>query len=134
MTSKNVFSILKKVLALLMMAHGMTTLISGTVPEFGSYLTATGFPAGLALAWAITLLEITGALCILTGRLEKIAAFYFIIELTAGIILIHAEAGWFVVGPGSGGMEYNVFLIICFILVMLERSAENKDTRAAKPV
>ncbi|MBL7709866.1 MAG: DoxX family protein [Chitinophagaceae bacterium] len=128
MTSKSVFSILKKVLALLMMAHGMTTLVSGTVPEFGSYLTAEGFPAGLALAWAITLLEITGATCILIGRLEKLAAVFFIIELTAGIILIHAKAGWFVVGPTSGGMEYNVFLIICFILVMLERSAENKDT------
>ena len=117
-----------------MMAHGISRLVTGGVPEFGSFLDASGFPAAQFLSWTITLFEIAGALCMLFGRLEKISAAFYIIELTGGIILVHGKLGWFVVGSTSGGMEYNVFLIICFILVMLERSLENKDTLATKPL
>ena len=35
----------------------------------------------------------------------------------AGIILVHAAEGWFVVGLGRNGMEYSVLLIGCLVLV-----------------
>ena len=35
----------------------------------------------------------------------------------AGIVLVHAPAGWFVVGLGRNGMEYSVLLIACLLLV-----------------
>ena len=36
---------------------------------------------------------------------------WFAAELTVGIVMVHAHAGWFVVGGGSGGMEFSVLLI-----------------------
>ena len=32
-----------------------------------------------------------------------------------GIALVHAPAGWFVVGLGRNGMEYSVLLIACLL-------------------
>jgi putative oxidoreductase len=32
-----------------------------------------------------------------------------------GIWLVHAAAGWFVVGLGRNGMEYSVLIITCLL-------------------
>ena len=40
---------------------------------------------------------------------------YFAGELVMGILLVHREAGWFVVGLGRNGMEYSVLLIAVFL-------------------
>ena len=31
----------------------------------------------------------------------------------AGVVLVHAREGWFVVGAGRNGVEYSVLLIAC---------------------
>jgi uncharacterized membrane protein YphA (DoxX/SURF4 family) len=46
------------------------------------------------------------------------------IELAAGIALVHWPAGWFVVGAGRNGMEYSILLILCLAaLILFERTA-----------
>lgn len=38
--------------------------------------------------------------------------------LVMGIILVHFKEGWFVVGGGRNGVEYNLLLIVVFVHIM----------------
>ena len=98
---------------LLLAVHGWTRTLSGGVPGFGDYLAAEGFPAGHALAWAISLFEIFGSFCLVIGRLVRFVAPVHIVILASGIAMVHAREGWFVVGGGRNGVEYSVLLIAC---------------------
>jgi putative oxidoreductase len=40
--------------------------------------------------------------------------------VAAGIAMVHARAGWFVVGAGGNGAEYSVLLIVCLLCVGLQ--------------
>ena len=42
---------------------------------------------------------------------------WFAAELVAGIVMVHARAGWFVVGSGRNGVEYSVVLIVSLTAV-----------------
>jgi putative oxidoreductase len=42
-----------------------------------------------------------------------------IIILIAGIVMVHYPEGWFVVGGGRNGMEYNFLLIAVIVSLML---------------
>lgn len=117
-------TLLRITLAILMAIHGLyRALGEGHVAGFGGALTSWGFPLGVALAWGITLFEIAAATALLAGRLVIPASIGLALELAAGIALVHAKEGWFVVGGGRNGMEYSVLLITGFLaLVVSERS------------
>ena len=66
---------------------------------------------GLPLAWAIKLSHVVCAILLLLNRYVRIAAFVTIPILVAGIIMVHAPEGWFVVGAGRNGVEFNLLLI-----------------------
>lgn len=97
-------------------AHGWARLLAGGVVPFGGFLDAHGFPYGVGIAWAITLYEIAGSPVLLWGRrfVAPLALVYAAIYAT-GIVLVHAKAGWFVVGLGRNGMEFSVLLITCLV-------------------
>lgn len=120
MTPTQALSTLRIISALFMLAHGIARII---VPEgvsgFGGFLESLGFPFSLGIAWLLTILELAGAALLITGYAVRVAAAFYMAELLAGILLVHGENGWFVVGLTNGGMEYNVFLIICFLLIYL---------------
>lgn len=105
------------VVALLLVAHGIMRLRAGTVNGFGEFLNSKGFVIGPAIAWFLTIFEIAGGLIMAIGYFVKWIAAIFIIELTTGIILVHAQNGWFVVGHQSGGAEYSVLLISSLLLL-----------------
>lgn len=109
-------SILRIALSLFIMAHGIIRIYAGTVNDFGGFLNEKGFVIGEVIAWGITAFEIIGGILLLLNRFKKTICFVFIIQLLAGIILVHAANGWFVVGYTSGGMEYSVLLILGFLL------------------
>jgi putative oxidoreductase len=47
-----------------------------------------------------------------------------------GIIYVHWQNGWFVVGGGTNGAEFNFLLIFCFLNLMYpEVSFQNKKNR-----
>jgi len=47
-----------------------------------------------------------------------------------GIALVHAPAGWFVVGLGRNGMEYSILLIICLAAVIVaHRRSANEPSK-----
>jgi putative oxidoreductase len=44
---------------------------------------------------------------------------WFGVQLAMGIYLVHAPAGWFVVGAGRNGMEFSVLLILCLLVIAM---------------
>ncbi len=117
-------TVLRIVIALYMVAHGATRAYVGTVDDFGGFLTGKGFPAGVALAWAITSFEIAGGLALAFGRWVRPIAAGFAMEHLFGIVLVHAPRGWFTVGHQGGGAEYSVLLLLCFLLTASTARAE----------
>lgn len=110
-------TVLRFYLALTMIIHGIARISAGGVAPFGEFLTMQGFPPGFSLAWAITIFEIVGGLLLMVGYFVPTLAIIFATHLLAGIILVHAPNGWFVVGLGRNGMEYSVLLIISFLAI-----------------
>lgn len=115
--------ILRIALAITMMAHSIPSIITGGVNEFGTlYLDKVGFaPIGLFLAWAIKLSHVVCAVCLLLDKYVKPAAIVTIFILVVGIIMIHYNEGWFVVGFGRNGMEFNVLLIMVFLSLIFPK-------------
>ena len=109
--------VLRLTLAGLIAAHGWSRLINGGVDPFGGWLTSQGVPAGPAIAWGITLLEIAGTPLLALGRFVFPLTVVFSAIYTVGIVMVHAKAGWFVVGAGRNGAEYSVLLIVALLCV-----------------
>jgi putative oxidoreductase len=51
-----------------------------------------------------------------------------IIILFTGIILVHWQNGWFVVGKTLGGIEYSVVLIIVLAVIFLADSQKKNSS------
>lgn len=117
---------LRVVLAALMFIHGVARISEGTVGGFGEFLTAQGFPLGFYLAWGITIFELAGSVALAVGYFAYIIALIFALHLATGIYLVHAKNGWFVVGAGTGGMEYSVLLIAGFITIFISHFGQRR--------
>jgi putative oxidoreductase len=109
-------TVLRIVIGLYMVAHGTTRAVVGTVDDFGGFFASKGIPAGVVLAWCITIWEIVGGLTLASGRFVRLIAGGFALEHLFGIILVHLPRGWFTVGHQAGGAEFSVLLLICFLL------------------
>jgi putative oxidoreductase len=105
--------------AAIMAIHGIARVSLGIVDDFGVVLDRWGFPGGMVLAWTITIVEIVGGAALAAGYLVSLVACWFIGQLAAGIYLIHAQAGWFVVGAGRNGTEFSALLIVCLVVILL---------------
>jgi putative oxidoreductase len=120
--------LLRWLLAGLIAAHGWARLIHGGVPPFGDWLNGQallqGLPGdlrlGLAIAIGITALEILGTPLLAAGRFVAPLALLYAAVYAVGIALVHAKAGWFVVGLGRNGAEYSVLLIACLLCVGMQ--------------
>jgi putative oxidoreductase len=118
--------LLRLTLAGLIAAHGWARLLAGGVPPFGSFLDGQGFPFGIAWAAAVTALEIVGSLVLALGRVVLPLSLLFAAVYATGIVLVHAKAGWFVVGLGRNGAEYSVLLIVCLLCVGLQHGRTSR--------
>ena len=101
----------------MLVAHGVIRVLKGGVEPFGLFLTQQSIPFGLVVAWVLTAVEIGGGLLLAAGRFVGPLCLWFTIELAAGIWLVHAREGWFVVGAGRNGMEFSALLILCLIVI-----------------
>jgi len=113
--------VLRIALAAVFIMHGIPSIFTGSVNNFGNqYLNQVGFaPIGLPLAWAIKLSHVACAILLILNRYIRLAAFTTIPILVAGIIMIHAAEGWFVVGGGRNGVEFNVLLISALVYLAI---------------
>lgn len=103
--------------ALLFMAHAAVRIANGTIPQFGKFMTSVGFPAGEAVVWMITVVELVAGTLLIVNRHVRIAATALFAIAATGIVLIHRHLGWFVGEHGTGGSEYSVALMILLILI-----------------
>lgn len=87
------------------------------IPRFGEYLSSLGFPFGGALAWAVLLTQTAASLLMLAGRFVVPACAAHAVVLLTGIVVFHYPLGWYVVGPGEGGMEFSVLMLACLAAV-----------------
>ena len=108
---------------MLLIVHGVARAWLGIVDDFGVALNSWGFPAGFALAWIITAIEIAGGALLAAGMFVRPLCAWFVLQLLMGIYLIHGRVGWFVVGAGRNGVEFSVLLILCLIVIAMTRES-----------
>jgi putative oxidoreductase len=109
--------VLRCIVALMFIAHAVVRITGGTVTRFGEFLESKGFVAGVVIVLVLTAFEIIGGLLMAFGYYTRWMAAGFILILLTGIVLIHAELGWFVGEHGTGGVEYSVVLIAALVVV-----------------
>lgn len=119
--------VLRLTLAGLLAAHGWARLLAGAVAPFGDFLDGVGIPFGHAVAWGITLLEIAGTVSLAFGWLVIPLTLAYSAIYATGIVLVHAPAGWFVVGLGRNGSEYSVLLIMTLLCVGARQAQRGRN-------
>ncbi|OJX29712.1 MAG: DoxX family protein [Chryseobacterium sp. 36-9] len=104
-------------LVVIMAMHAVPSFISMDVLDFGRvFLAEKGFASfGIPVAILVKLIHLVSIPLLLWNRYLKCISVLNILILVMGIIMIHAQEGWYVVGPGRNGVEYNFLLIFCFL-------------------
>ncbi len=112
--------LLRAAVAVILLTHSLPSIFTGDVNNFGNlYLNTVGFaPIGVPLAWAIKLSHVAAAICLLLDKYIKPAAMVTISVLLVGIVMVHFKEGWFVVGGGRNGWEYNFLLIVVLLSIL----------------
>ena len=112
--------ILRVAVAIILLMHSVPGMFNNGVNDFGNlYLNTIGFaPFGLALAWSIKISHVVAAILFLANKFVKPAAIITIAILVFGIIMVHYPEGWYVVGGGRNGVEFN-FLLICVLITIM---------------
>ncbi|MEN2415957.1 DoxX family protein [Flavobacterium mesophilum] len=112
--------LLRIAVAIILLTHSVFGMFNNGINDFGNlYLNQIGFaPFGVFLAWSIKLSHVIAAVLLLLNKYVKLAGFVTIFVLVMGIILVHFQEGWFVVGGGRNGVEYNFLLIVVLLAIM----------------
>lgn len=112
--------LLRITVAIILLTHSIFGMFNNGINDFGNlYLNQIGFaPFGLLLAWLIKLSHVAAAVLLISNKYIKLAGLSTIFVLIMGIILVHFQEGWFVVGGGRNGIEYNFLLIIVLLAIM----------------
>ena len=112
--------LLRLAVAVILFLHSVPGIFNNGINEFGMvYLKEVGFGAlGVPVAWTIKLSHIACAFCFLLNRYTKPASIITISILVMGVVMVHFKEGWYVVGPGRNGIEFN-FLLIFVLLTIL---------------
>ena len=126
MKNRNNTLLLRIALAIIFITHSVFGMFNNGINDFGNlFLNQIGFsPLGVPIAWAVKLIHLFGAIALLLNKYIKPACILNILILIMGIVLVHYQEGWFVVGGGRNGMEYN-FLLICVLLSILLADIKN---------
>jgi putative oxidoreductase len=112
--------LLRIAVAFILLLHSIPGMFNNGINDFGNlYLNNEGFsPFGVPLAWIIKLSHVVCAVCLVLDKYVKPAAIATIVILVAGIFMVHMKEGWFVVGGGRNGIEFNFLLIVVLIRIM----------------
>ena len=111
-------AILRVVVGVIFVAHGVPKLMGGVTATAG-FFSQLGIPAAPAAAWFIALLESLGGLSLIVGFLVTPLAVLLSLHMLTGIVLVHASNGFYVIGAGQGGVEFNLLLIAALVAILL---------------
>jgi putative oxidoreductase len=112
--------ILRLTLAVILLMHSVPGMFNGGIIAFGEwYLDPLGFaPLGVPIAWAIKFSHVVCAVLLIMNRYIQAASLITIFILVMGIFMVHLKEGWFVVGGGRNGVEFNILMIAVFVYLM----------------
>jgi putative oxidoreductase len=122
--------ILRLAVAIILIMHSVPGMFNNGINDFGNlYLNEIGFaPFGLVFAWGIKLSHLVTAMALLIDKYVKPLAILTILILVIGIFMVHLSDGWYVVGGGRNGVEFNFLLIAVLLNIMFPngfRKSEN---------
>ncbi|WDO12777.1 DoxX family protein [Flavobacterium sp. WW92] len=120
--------ILRFAVAVILVMHSVPGMFNNGINDFGNlYLNTVGFaPYGVFLAWLIKLSHVAAAVLLLWNKYVKLASIVTIFILVIGIVMVHFSEGWFVVGGGRNGVEFNFLLIFVLLAIMFPNGINNK--------
>ncbi|WP_426292699.1 DoxX family protein [Dyadobacter endophyticus] len=112
--------LLRFAVIVILLAHSVPGMFDHGINDFGNlYLNQVGFaPVGVPIAWAIKLSHVLCAICLLFQKYVRWVSGVTILILLAGIIMVHFKEGWFVVGGGRNGVEFNFLLMFVLLTIM----------------
>ncbi|QNK61624.1 DoxX family protein [Pedobacter sp. PAMC26386] len=113
----NSLVLLRYSVAFIFLAHATIRVTDGTVERFGGFLNSKGFVYGTSIVWMITAYELIGGVLLALGYFTKWLSAGFMGIILMGIVIIHAEKGWFVGEHGDGGSEYSFILVMALIVI-----------------
>jgi putative oxidoreductase len=118
---------LRFAVAIILLMHSIPGMFDNGINNFGElYLNQIGFaPLGVPIAWAIKLSHVAAAFCLLFEKYVKWASIITIFILVMGIVMVHFKEGWYVVGGGRNGVEFNFLLIFSLLAIMFSKSGKN---------
>jgi putative oxidoreductase len=112
--------VVRVIVGFMMFAHGVDKLSGGAagIAGFGEFLSSAGLPAGLLLAWFVTLLELVGGAMLILGLLSRVIAGLMTVELLVAIALVTGANG-LISGEQGVGYERDLAYIAGFLVVLL---------------
>jgi len=108
--------------ATIFLSHSLHGIFTGNdVNDFGNlFLNKIGFaPFGVFIAWSVVISQIVTSLLLIANKVVKISCVVNIIILIFGIITVHFEEGWYVVGTGRNGMEFSFILVLTLFTIFI---------------
>lgn len=122
--------VLRIAIAIILIMHSVPGMFNNSINDFGNlYLNNVGFaPFGVLFAWLIKLSHVAAAFFLLLNKFIKPTAIITIFILILGIIMVHFTEGWYVVGGGRNGVEFN-FLLICALLTIMFPNGFSKEVK-----
>jgi putative oxidoreductase len=122
-------SFLRIALIIIFLVHSLAGMFNNGINNFGNlYLNQVGFaPVGLPLAWLVKLSHVALAISLFTDKYLKATTFVTIFILIMGIFMIHLKEGWFVVGGGRNGVEFNFLLIMALLTIVYPNALKRKE-------
>ena len=116
-------------MAIILFIHGVGGMFNNGVNDFGNFfLNQIGFaPFGVHIAWLIKISHLVCVICLLANKYIKWPVIVTIFVLIMGIVLVHFKEGWFVVGGGRNGWEYNFLLIFVLLAILFPEGIKKAD-------
>ena len=120
----NNLTFLRIALIIIFLVHSVAGMFNNGINNFGNlYLNEVGFsPIGVPIAWLLKISHIALVFSLFTNKFLKFNVFVTIFILVAGIFMVHIKDGWFVVGGGRNGVEFNFLLILCLLNILYPKT------------
>lgn len=112
--------ILRIVIGVIFVAHGASKLFGEGGPGgLAGFLGSLGVPVPVLAAWLVTILEFVGGMFLIVGLFVLPTVLLLVVHMVMGIVLVHAQNGFYVIGPGQNGVEFNLVLIAGLLSMLL---------------
>jgi putative oxidoreductase len=121
--------ILRLGVAIILLTHSLHGIFNNDVTNFGKlFLDQIGFaPFGVFIAWFVILSQVVGSMLLILNQFVKWISILFILILLNGIIFVHFQEGWYVVGAGRNGMEFSILLILNLLSILYQNKIGNNS-------